>query len=634
MGLRSRSRGAWLARDGGALRRAEEGTPHAGSASLAEDKLDSTDAFIDRQVRLAIERTYCARVNEQCSLAEALKDPRFVEDPGKHVALFADHGIVHARDVASQLLEVLDTAHGTVLPARDAGRLAWMKAYGVLIAFVHDIGMIDLSPVGRSMHPEYVTQAVLGPAFDDIIERLWTTDRAGFTARLAGLGEAGALGTQAARTVAREMLAMANCHSKSKVPVALLNDPAGLRRTMHVAATTDLHLLFTRQRAQKGLADGAAGGGHGSSDAEPPGACSAARPDAFAWLELDGPARELVEDVVDTLRALRCADALRQRGTVLKTSGSYEVFVDQRSANAVFALRPDARRLYLLEVPDPIAAGEANLSSSRLDEDGNLRVSFHRGTFRDRQAVLRAARSAALIVHDIQADAIGSFERSDASAHPELRAHAEVRILIESVDENPAFARLVGEQLATLNPVAARRARVVPAAAGKACAAHGDGSAERSRYLQGSVLDWDLDRRTELLRRVARSGHRTEKIDPVAAFRQVRRIELRSGERLIEAGTPSSFVYIPLGQGLRGRPLGGYEEFAVQPCVPLGATGVIRGAARNAEVRAERGVALLAIPKRVFLDQWHFTYDRRAFADRLRGADRRRTPRVPQRDHD
>jgi hypothetical protein len=46
----------------------------------------------------------------------------------------------------------------------------------------------------------------------------------------------------------------------------------------------------------------------------------------------------------------------------------------------------------------------------------------------------------------------------------------------------------------------------------------------------------------------------------------------------------------------------------------VGVTGVIRGAARNARVVADRDVALLAIPKGVFLDHWHATWDQAAFA--------------------
>ena len=233
-------------------------------------QLDPLDAFVDPQIRLAIEQTYCARINQQCSLSEALKDPLFLEDPGKHVALYSDHGVVHARDVARQILEVLDTVHGALIPARDSHRLAWMKAYGVLIAYVHDIGMIDMSPVGRSMHPEYATQAVLGSGFDNIIGRLWSEDHGGFVARVVRLHETGSLGTQAPTVVLREMLAMANSHSKSKVPVSVLNDPGSLRRMMLIAATTDLHVLYRQQRAEKASASGATEAGPGASRGDGP----------------------------------------------------------------------------------------------------------------------------------------------------------------------------------------------------------------------------------------------------------------------------------------------------------------------------------------------------------------------------
>jgi hypothetical protein len=602
-------------------------------------QFDPLDAFVDPQIRLAIEQTYCARINQQCSLSEALKDPLFLENPGKHVALFSDHGVVHTRDVARQILQVLDTVHGTLIPARDSHRLAWMKAYGVLIAYVHDIGMIDMSPVGRSMHPEYATQAVLGSGFDNIIGRLWGEHHGGFVARVVRLHETGSLGTQAPTVVLREMLAMANSHSKSKVPVSVLNDPGNLRRMMLIAATTDLHALYRQQRAEKASASGATEAGPGASRGDvpqaPPGPADApstqamephpisavcdgviAGPEgrnAFAWLESGNTlARELIEDVIDTLRSLRCADALRQRGTVLKTSGNYEIFVDERTANAIYALRPDDQHLYLLEIPDQIHAGEANLSSSQLDADGNLRISFDHGMFRDQETVLKAARSAALVVNDIQEDAIGSFERSDGAAHPGLKRPAEVSILIESVNENPAFADLVRRELQLLNPAAASKVRVVPSLE--------VGSAlERRLYTQGTDLDWDLARRREVLLKVARCGHRTEAIDPVEGFREVRRIELRAGDTLIEAGTPSGFVYIPLGEGLRGLPLGGYQDFVVQPWVLVGMTGVIRGAIRNAKVVAEQDLDLLVIPKGVFLEHWHSTYDQKAFAALFQG---------------
>jgi hypothetical protein len=538
------------------------------------------DAFLDPEVRRGIEETWSARINEQASLAAALADPSFLEAPSRHVALYADHGVVHARDVALMLLQVLNTADGRLIPARAPDRLGWMKAYGVLLACLHDIGMADCSAQGRAMHPEFATQVVLGPEFDGILRRL-RDDAGGVAARIVRLGRAGALGGRAPEAVLREALALANCHSKSKVPTALLNDPGSLRRAMLAAAAAEVPARAGR-----------------------PGPLHA----DFGWLDApEGPGRELVDDVIDTLRALRCADALRQRGTALKTSGGYEVFVDERSANAVYALRPDPGHLYFLEVPDPVAAGEANLAGSQLDAGGDLRLSFHHGAFRDPATVRKAARSAALVVADIQADAIGSFERSDAAAHPGLRRHADIRILIESADDNPAFAREVRGELGRLDPVAAARARIV------ACLAPAS-EAERSRYLRSAGLDWDLARRRDVLRRIAGSGCPTRTIDPEAAFREVRRIALRAGERLIEAGDPSRFVYVPLGEGLRGLPLGGYPGFTIPAGVLVGATGVIRGAARNSSVAADRDLELLAIPKGAFLDHWHVTYDEPGFA--------------------
>jgi hypothetical protein len=255
---------------------------------------DPLDLLIAPKFRRAIEQTYGVRINEQASLAAALEDPRFLKAPGRHLALFSDHGVVHARDVARQILQVLDIANGRLIPARVPARLEWMKAYGVLLACLHDIGMVDASPVGRAMHPEFVTQAVLEPAFDSIMRQLRSDDRGGIAARLDCLHRDGMLGGHRPETVLREMAAMANCHSKSKVPVAVLNDRGALRRTMQAAVATELHALHDAQlRRQLPV---------------PP----SGDPNAFAWLELrDGPAGALVEDVVDALRALRCVSAGR-----------------------------------------------------------------------------------------------------------------------------------------------------------------------------------------------------------------------------------------------------------------------------------------------------------------------------------
>jgi hypothetical protein len=76
-------------------------------------------------------------------------------------------------------------------------------------------------------------------------------------------------------------------------------------------------------------------------------------------------------------------------------------------------------------------------------------------------------------------------------------------------------------------------------------------------------------------------------------------------------------VYVPLGDGLRVVPLGGYASFSVQAWMPLGNTGVIRGAIRNGTVIAERDVGALMIPKDVYLRHWHHTYTEAEILERL-----------------
>ena len=592
------------------------------------------DAFIAPELRATIEHRYYEKVNKSSTLAEALKDPTFLAAPADHVALFADHGVIHARDVAQEIQRVLDAVHGVLIPHRHPERFSWMHAFGAIVGMIHDIGMVDLSKFGRFMHPERATQTVLDNEFDDIFEALWADDRGGITKRLSGFTESAHL-RQTPKTVLREMLAMAVCHSKTKVAVSLLNDRVALREAMQTAATTDLRCLYLQQqtdRAKRAIAaarrDGFDAAEHterlreaeaalGEMSAEarvssfaseqPTAGYQDFREQGFSWLvSADEQVSQLVDDVVDTLRALRSADALRQRGTVLKTSGNYEVFVDQRSANAVYALRLDEGHLYLLEVPDRISAGEANVASSELDPDGNLRISFDRGRFTDQETVLYAAECAALIVNDIQGDAIESFQRPPG--HDGLRQSSNVEILLESADDNPAFADLVRLAMIPLNPVAAAQTRVVPSLQSKS-------ALERTHYLNGEVLDWDRDQGLRLLKEVAQFGHRTEDIDPVQGFADVRRIHLRAGETLIEAGSPAGFVYVSEGEGLRGLPLGGYGEFLIRPWIPVGVTGVIRGSVRNADIIAEQDVTVLAIPRDVYVEFWHRTYDQSAFAD-------------------
>lgn len=592
--------------------------------------LNELNKYLPEYIREQIEERYYAKVNAQANLEQVRRDPDFLRAPQKHVALFSDHGVVHARDVAMSILHLLDTINGVLIAPRDPYRLEFMKGYGVAMAYLHDIGMMDFSTFGRAMHGEFASQEVMTAEFDDILTAIWDQNWSNMAWRLVNLE------LEEPRLTLREMLAMSNCHRKSRVPTETLNDPRKLRTLMQHCLASDLRCLYLQEQVEKArrkLTEAQETGEktrqikdlqtkmrraeidlqtyRTTDDSTSAGRLKLKRfyndfsEQAYTWLISPVPeTRALVDDVIDTLRALRCADALRQRGTTLETSGHHEIFVDRSTGNTVYALRVNDDRLYLLELYDPICAGEANIASSEIDGDGNLRISFHRGSFDDPEAVQRVAQNVALVVADIQGDVIGSFRGTGGNAQGEptrLKNAGDIQILLERVGDNPDFSVLVCEQLRAVNPVISEQVRTVPSL-------QYTNEHERNRYLATREPDWSLQEKQAILDRIQNSGHKIGPINPVEGFRDVKRIELTVGETLVEAGDPSGFVYIPLGEGLQVSPLGGYPDFFVSPWIPVGITGVIRGSTRNATILARQDLALLMIPADVYLKHWYHTY--------------------------
>lgn len=578
-----------------------------------ENLTEHLDLWLSAAIREEVERRFYAKINEQASLQHLIDDPTFMADPMNHVGLFADHGVVHARDVAAQVLTVLDMVHGVLIPRRDARRFAFMQGLGVLLAYFHDIGMVDFSRFGRIMHPEFAAQAAFDPALDDIVEAIWQENSGGVAWHLHTLADTGAL-RQDPKLVLRELLSLSICHSKSKVPVAVLNDPFALRRQLIHVVTTALPVLFAEQQAETPDAQETLPGPHTEQALLNLHVArfAPAFPDhAYLWLEPGGASAALMEDVIDTARVLRAADALRQRGATLETSGQYQVFVDQHHGNAIYALRLGAAKLFMLELSDPISAGEANIASTELDLTGDLHISFHRGLFRNPGATEHAAHCAARIVLDIQSDVIDSFQRATPST--DLKDAREMAILLEETNDHAPFVQMVKTALAALEPASAARVRFMPSMANAS-------PAERTRYLAAAPTTWDMSTRRYLLAQLAQSGHRSDRIDPQLAFDHVRLVTLGPGDVLIEASAPSAFVYLPLGPGLIISPLGGYQSFPAVPWVLLGATGVVRGAERSATIVAERGVQVVVIPQSVYLAHWHNTLSVEEFQDAVRRA--------------
>lgn len=586
-----------------------------------------------------IEQNFYGKVTEQSTLEAIINDDSFLENPLKHVALFSDHGIVHGKDIASKIEQVLQHIHGVLIPERSPTQMEFMLGYGVMLAYLHDIGMRDFSAFGRAMHPEFAAQLIYTQEFEPLVERLWQENAGNVPWRLTNLSLSGVL-SQDPQLVLREMLSLSIGHSKSKIAIATLNDPHLLKAMMQECLSAELHYLHHRQQVAKAeaklaqvndqnidaelieiLTQHLEKAKHALTEFTQSNPLRTTNPDidryyqgfaqtSFQWLVSPHPELQaLVQDVIDTIRALRCADALRQRGHAFRTSAGYEVLVNQHTANAVYALQTsDSSKLFLLEGKDAISSGEANMTSCELDQDRNLRVSFDRGSFSTPEATQWAVYCAALVINDIQADVIGSFARSNNVDETGVvsKAWEDMQILVEGVDDNPTFASAVCQELGRMNSAIAHRCRPV-ASLQKA------DLAEVARYLAGTTPVWNPDEQNRLLAEMAKTGQKLDQLNLEHGFRDVKCITIKAGEVLMENRSPASFVYIPMSQGLKIFPEGGYAATPAQPWMRLGDTAAIKGSVRNARVVAERDTSLLMIPKQVYLQYWYNPYSLHEF---------------------
>jgi hypothetical protein len=320
-----------------------------------------------------------------------------------------------------------------------------------------------------------------------------------------------------------------------------------------------------------------------------------------------------VGEQVDAARLVRTADALRQRGTTLRTTAGYEIFIDAGTGQAVYSLRTSAGdRLFLLRVDTPLGAGEANLRKAELTPNGDVRISFHRGRFTTGAGAAAACDSTAHVVADIGADVLGAFDlrRPSSDLPPPRRAPGSMRVEIERPADEPTFADSVAAVIARLDPPLAPRVFVV---ADLETAA----PVERARYLAGAAVAADSDDADEILDALGAHGMRIGGIDRSGAFEDVRRVYVREGEVLVEVGSPAAFVYVAVDCSLRIEQLGGYRDIAVPPWIPIGVTGVVRRAERNSTVVVAEPGDVLMIPGELFAREWFRPYEQAEFADIL-----------------
>ena len=570
---------------------------------MADQSLETIDRYLAADVRSILEERFWRLVEESATLEAVSDDGTLVSAPESHPALFADHGIVHARDVAARIVELAASVDGQLLPARPEDRREFVVGLAVMHGYLHDVGMHDQSPSGRRIHALHAANVPFSGEMDDVLSH-WS-EGGEVIRRIDAVNRASPFRVPL-EVVLRELASLAVAHSKSSVAAAVLGDPSALRLALQKAVLVDLE----HHRRTRIVSD----------DLSEHQLCENARwydepvRDSFAWLDSpDPPQRALAEDAIDAARLVRAADALRQRGTTLRTAAGFEIFIDAETGQAVFALRTSGGdRLFLVRADSPLSAGEANVRSAILSPNGNLRVSFHRGRFSTPEAAASACDATARVVADIGSDVLGAFEFRHPSTDlpaPALDPSA-MRLELEHPADDPTFAAMVADAVVRRDLSLSGRVVVVADLQNAA-------SAERARYHRGRAISADDDEAGEILARLGARGTKIAAIDRRSAFEDVRRVHVDAGEKLVEAGSWPAFVYVALKSGLRVQQLGGYGAVDVSPWTPIGVTGVVRRAERNSTVVATESGEVLMIPGELFVREWFRPYEQGEIANVL-----------------
>lgn len=556
---------------------------------------DLPDDLVAPHILRQWEERYWRPIHDIATLEALLQDTSFTGDPGVHLALFSDHGVVHVRDVAKRACSLAGMLDGLFLERRPPDRLRFLRGCAVVMAYLHDIGMSPANTAGRSVHAQYASQTAFEPEFDVWIDELWASNTASIRSRIEALHAVSPLDVPGP-TVLRELIALCVCHSKTVVPAELLDDTDALRQVVRRATFT---LLADQAQCRPDAAPSAAADRYTEVD-------RTAMTHSFNWLADPHPvARLFCADVIDAIRVLRAADALRQRGSTQRTSAGFEICTNRSDGHAICTMRTEDRQIVVaLRSEHPACSSEANIRTAEITAAGRLHIAFHRGDFSDADVVACHARQLADTIVDIERDALQSFVRPFAGlAEPGL-------VEIVRPDDNPAFADLVLQRLAVANPSLVGRVILL------------DGSEHNPAHNPPyhpppDLVDWSVrgepvvpeaDIVGPIMNHLRAHGLHPS-VDPERAFIGVRMATIRAGEQIMAAGTAASAVLIAMNSGIVVHPVGGYPPDRLVPWTVLGGTGAVRGAERNADVFVEETVDVLIVPIDVYLAHWFRPYD-------------------------
>ena len=551
---------------------------------------------------------------------------------------YSDHGQQHVLDIVAKADDVIHRQinyRDGVYGSRAQFRRDMTKAQ----AYLHDVGMSN--PAMRSIHPELATQLALSTEFDTVFTRLWADGASPTASHLIKHfdGDAGR-----AQLVMREMLAMSNAHSKSRVPRTLLEpgQSDGFGELMRAAALKHPDYLLLEAKLKKMRKAVARGKAH--PDELRPLEDQLARydrtfaagetsnadlnvfnqealqfyrergldplQDSFTWLkglETTADGRNLYVDVIRIAQALSVGDALRQRGDALRTSGLHQIIMNPRTGRGVVVLEDRERGLVrYLDTEDIFKFGESNIAGTRLEgENFDLVVDLRRGVYTGDDVTQRAIHTTAATIDDIVSDVM-------------IFGHGQKLVVVVPPSSDPVKARAFGEAV-TKNVRDRFGDDLVEIKVAEGPTPMRVSASEQSRFVEASPLS-DVSGLVADIRGRPESGLSVVKPERLeAGLKNARIVTLSKGQSLIKAGTSPEYVYLPLDAGLRINASGVRgRTFDASPYNLLGEVSVIGETWRNADIVASRdGIRVVAIAKSDYVDHLFHLADASTTAEQL-----------------
>lgn len=501
-----------------------------------------------------------------------------------------DHGPNHGRNVVENASALIKTAQERgIIEPRSGARAGTMDLMTRVNAGMHDIWMQDLTQTGRPLHParaarEAFSHALETPA-NDILAMKVDGNR---TLADALVQEYGIAPADVPR-VMREMMSMSYGHSKSAVPLEVLDSPSRMRQAMKDVVRAQEAGMETPYEShyEKGAYDRV----------------------AYDWLETNP---KLSADMIDAVRILRPADAMRWRGPNDSRSSNGSgigVAVIDGKVTTFMRMADDATgKTYMVRFQSPISMGEANTRYTAVNERGELTLGLDKGDFGSPANNRVMAEGSAHVILDVAQDWVGSFRgvqgkpivvELPVERSPEFKKMVqdglhEALAELKKKGKDTRLAEMVVHDVVFVEPVPGMTKAAAPRAP----------PAELARYENGQSFDPVGRGGPDFLRQINENGVNVGHLDPARAFEGARVVTLAPGEQLIAKGSGGEFVYVLMDGGLKAVLGQGYAGHPLPAGVPVGEMAVISGNARSADVVATQASRVMAIPKATYMAEW------------------------------